>query len=78
MSQSRLFENLLKIHKNAAPRLSVKVDFKKAATIVGIYPNKLVEFLDDLLKSFDEKLINYVEKIGGEKDPLKSSVILAK
>lgn len=72
------FENLLKINKNGAPRLSVKVDFKKAAAIVGIYPNKLVEFLDDLLKSFDKNLINYVEKIGGEKDPLKSIMILAK
>lgn len=72
------FENLLKIHENGVPRLSVKVNFKKASAIVGISPNKITEFLDDILRSFDEKLINYVEKIGGEKDPLKLSAILAK
>lgn len=71
------FENLLKIHENGAPRLSVKVNFKKASAIVGISPNKITEFLDDILRSFDEKLINYVEKIGGEKDPLKSGAIVA-
>ena len=61
------------------PRLSAKVVFENNDfAIKRISPDKLVEFLDDILRSFDEKLINYVEKIGGEKDPLKSSTIVAK
>lgn len=46
-------ENLLKMQKNGLPRLSVKVDFEnKDFAIKRINPNKLVNFLDDVLESF--------------------------
>ena len=49
-------ENLLKIQQNGLPRLSTKVDFENNDfAIKRISPDKLVEFLDDILKSFGIK-----------------------
>lgn len=51
-------ENLLKIQENGLPRLSTKVDFdKNTFAIKRVSPDKLVIFLNDILKSFDESLI---------------------
>ena len=50
-------ENLLKLQQNGLPRLSAKVDFKNNIfAIKRISPNKLVEFLDDILNSFGIKM----------------------
>lgn len=49
-------ENLLKMQQNGLPRLSTKVDFENNDfAIKRISPDKLVEFLDDILKSFGIK-----------------------
>lgn len=70
------FENLLKINASGIPRLNAKVIFKNAVAIISLDPNKIIDFIDDILKSFDERLLNYAKS--GETSPLKSSVILAK
>ena len=50
-------ENLLKLQQNGLPRLSAKVDFKNNIfAIKRISPNKLVEFLDDILNGFGIKM----------------------
>ena len=43
------FENLLKILANNRPRLSVKATFKKNQAIFSIMPNKIIDFLNDIL-----------------------------
>ena len=49
-------KNLLKIQKNGLPRLSAKVVFENNDfAIKRISPDKIVEFLDDILKSFGIK-----------------------
>ena len=51
-------ENLLKIQKNGLPRLSAKVDFENNDfAIKRINPNKLITFLDDILKGFEINLV---------------------
>ena len=50
-------QNLLKLQQNGLPRLSAKVDFKNNIfAIKRISPNKLVEFLDDILNGFGIKM----------------------
>ena len=50
-------ENLLKIQQNGLPRLSAKVVFENDDfAIKRISPDKLVEFLDDIFKSFGIKI----------------------
>lgn len=50
-------ENLLKIQQNGLPRLSAKVVFENNDfAIKRISPNKLAEFLDDILKGFGIKM----------------------
>ena len=50
-------ENLLKLQQNGLPRLSANVDFKNNIfAIKRISPNKLVEFLDDILNGFGIKM----------------------
>ena len=43
------FENLLKILANNRPRLSVKATFRKNQAIFSIMPNKIIDFLNDIL-----------------------------
>ncbi|MGX2981640.1 hypothetical protein [Helicobacter sp. 23-1045] len=56
------FENLYKMNKKG-PRLSVKIYNKyNESLIVSIQPNKIMDFLNDLIASFDKDLIYYAEK----------------
>lgn len=56
------FENLYKIVGNGYPRLNVKINNKRKESIyIAIHPNKIKDFLDDLLASFDENLVCYGE-----------------
>ena len=51
------FENLLKLRKSGIPRLSVKVDLKENRVFYfSIEPNMIIEYLDDILESFDKAL----------------------
>ena len=51
-------ENLLKLQQNGLPRLSAKVDFENNDfAIKRINPNKLITFLDDILKGFEINLV---------------------
>lgn len=45
-------ENLLKINKDGTPRLSARIDFDKDIAIKRIEPNKIIDFLDDIINSF--------------------------
>lgn len=56
------FENLLKINMDGKPRLSAKLNFNKAFVIASIEPKNIENFLNDILKSFDEKLLKYARK----------------
>ncbi|QKF93137.1 ATPase [Campylobacter sp. CCUG 57310] len=49
------FENLYKLNKNGAPRISTKHD----EIIVGIDPDLLESFIDDILECFDNGLKEY-------------------
>ncbi len=49
------FENLYKLNISKTPRISTKV----GKTLVGIDPEKLEIFLDDILDCFDKDLKNY-------------------
>jgi hypothetical protein len=51
------FENLYKLNANGTPRLSTKLQ----EIIIGIEPSKIEIFLNDILKCFDEGLIEYLE-----------------
>lgn len=55
------FENLLKINIDGKPRLSAKLSLKDSFVIVAIEPKQIVNFLDDILKSFDENLVEYAK-----------------
>lgn len=55
------FENLLKININGRPRLSIKATFFKSFGFFSIEPSKIIDFLDDILKSFDENLVGYAK-----------------
>ena len=51
------FENLLKLRKSGIPRLSIKVDLKENRVFYfSIEPNMIIEYLDDILESFDKAL----------------------
>lgn len=50
------FENLYKLNNNQTPRISTKV----GKTLVGIEPNKLELFINDILDCFDKDLKDYV------------------
>ena len=57
------FENLYKMNEKG-PRLSVKIynqygDF----AIFSIHPSKIIDFLNDLIASFDTRLITYGENV---------------
>ncbi|QKF59290.1 hypothetical protein [Aliarcobacter lanthieri] len=54
------FENLYKLNPSNTPRISTKV----GKTIVGIDPDKIEIFIDDILDSFDENLKSYIESGG--------------
>lgn len=60
------FENLYKIVGNGYPRLNVKITNKhNEAIYIAIHPDKIVEFLNDLLGSFHKDLVHYGEvKVG--------------
>ena len=49
------FENLFKMKDNK-PRLNAFNDFRKFQIIVGVKPDKIETFLNDILYSFNEKL----------------------
>ena len=55
------FENLLKILDDGRPRLSIRATFKKSSGVFSIMPNMIMTFLDDILKSFDENLVEYAK-----------------
>ncbi|MGX2983189.1 hypothetical protein [Helicobacter sp. 23-1045] len=57
------FENLYKITNKGYPRLNVKIQNKyKSNLYIAIEPSKIVDFLNDLIASFDKDLICYAEK----------------
>lgn len=73
------FENLLKINADGKPRLSAKLNFNNAFVIVSIEPKNIEIFLDDILKSFDKKLLKYAKnKKVARSLALKSSKIILK
>ena len=58
------FENLYKFTDNGYPRLNVKITNKyKESVYIAILPNKIIEFLNDLIASFDKDLICYAENV---------------
>ena len=57
------FENLHKITNKGYPRLNIKIQNKyKSNLYIAIEPSKIVDFLNDLIASFDKNLIYYAEK----------------
>lgn len=57
------FENLYKIANNGYPRLNIKITNKYNENIyIAIHPNKIKDFLNDLLISFHKDLVYYAEK----------------
>lgn len=54
------FENLYKLNENTTPRLSTKLH----GQIIGIEPKSINTFLDDILISFDDRILKYL-KSGG-------------
>ena len=56
-------ENLYKFVNNGYPRLNVKIEnAHKEIVYIAIEPNKIIEFLNDLIASYDKDLIGYGEK----------------
>lgn len=57
------FENLYKMN-NHGPRLSTKITLKdySQSIIISIHPNKIKDFLNDLLASFHKDLVFYADK----------------
>ncbi len=51
------FENLYKLNENKRPRISTSLKFGKEKVLVGVDPDKLEIFINDLLVSFDKKLL---------------------
>lgn len=51
------FENLYKLNRNY-PRLNVKIMLGKNPLYIAIAPDKIISFLDDILASFDERLLD--------------------
>lgn len=51
------FENLYKLNKYGAPRISTKL----SGRVVGIEPAFIESFLDDVLKCFDNDLVEYLK-----------------
>ncbi|MGX3045474.1 hypothetical protein [Helicobacter sp. T3_23-1056] len=57
------FENLYKMNKKG-PRLSVKIYNQHGeSAIFSIHPSKIIDFLNDLIASFDTRLITYGENV---------------
>lgn len=54
-------ENLYKMNKNG-PRLSACMEHKGIKLIISIQPSKIIDFLNDVIASFDKGLIYYGEK----------------
>lgn len=58
------FENLYKFTDNGYPRLNVKITNKYNQSIYfAIEPSKIIDFLNDLIASFDTRLITYGENV---------------
>lgn len=56
-------ENLYKFVNNGYPRLNVKIEnAHKEIVYIAIEPKKIIEFLNDLIASYDKDLIGYGEK----------------
>ena len=55
------FENLLKLNENGTPRLSTCITFGKAKILVGIEPDKMEVFLDDMIEAFDSELAGFFD-----------------
>ncbi|WP_301006350.1 MULTISPECIES: hypothetical protein [Helicobacter] len=56
------FENLYKMVDNGYPRLNVKITNKyDEAVYIAIHPDKIIEFLNDILMSFHKDLAHYGE-----------------
>ena len=56
-------ENLYKITDNGYPRLNVKIEnINKKSVYIAIESSKIVDFLNDLIASFDKDLIDYGRK----------------
>lgn len=57
------FENLYKMNEKG-PRLSVKIyNNQNEYAIFSVQPNKIIHFLNDLITSFDKRLITYGENV---------------
>lgn len=52
------FENLYKLNKNY-PRLNTKIMLGANALYIAIAPHKITAFLDDILGSFDKRLLRW-------------------
>ncbi len=51
------FENLYKLNQNSTPRISTRI----GKTLVGIEPDKIEIFIDDILDCFDKDLKDYIK-----------------
>lgn len=56
------FENLYKMNRNY-PRLNVKIKIGKIPLYTAVAPDKIIAFLDDILSSFDERLLRIRREI---------------
>ncbi len=59
------FENLLKQNANGTPRLSTRFMFGKSKIIVGIEAKHIETFLNDMIESFDDELLKYLDCLQG-------------
>lgn len=58
------FENLYKFTDNGYPRLNVKITNKYNQSVyIAIEPSKIIDFLNDLIASFDTRLVTYGENV---------------
>jgi len=54
------FENLYKLNESGTPRVSACKDFGKTRVIIGISPNMIEAFIDDLLTCFGDDVGEYL------------------
>lgn len=55
------FENLFKRNANGTSRLSTCLTFGKTKIVVGIEPDKMEVFLDDMIEAFDSELMGFFD-----------------
>lgn len=55
------FENLFKRNANGTSRLSTCLTFGKTKIVVGIEPDKMEVFLDDMIEAFNRELVGFFD-----------------